>query len=219
MGVLVKICGINSAEAADAAIRAGADFAGLVFHPKSPRHVSAEMARSLSARMRSRARLVALLVDPRDDEITYVMTHAVPDFLQLHGAETPARVSQICQTFGIPVIKAIAIAEPGDFATLPAQEDAADMILFDAKPPANATRTGGHGIAFDWKMLRTQSIARPWFLAGGLNPENVGRAIAASNALGVDVSSGVETAPGMKSAEMIEQFVVAARNSQIEGAA
>lgn len=219
MGVLVKICGINSAEAADAAIRAGADFAGLVFHPKSPRHVSAEMARTLAARMRSRARLVALLVDPRDDEITYVMTHAVPDFLQLHGAETPARVSQIRQTFGIPVIKVLSVAEPADFAGLHAQEEAADMLMFDAKPPADATRAGGNGVAFDWQILRTQNITRPWFLAGGLTAENVGRAIATSNAPGVDASSGLETAPGVKSAERIVQFVAAARNSQIEGAA
>lgn len=219
MAVLVKICGINSAEAADAALRAGADFAGLVFHPSSPRHVTAEQARSLAQRLRGRVQLTALLVDPRDDEITYVMTHAVPDFLQLHGSETPARVSQIRQRFGIPVIKALAIAEPADFATLPAQEEAADMILFDAKPPAHATRTGGHGIAFDWQMLRTQNIARPWFLAGGLTAENVGRALTASKAPGVDVSSGVETAPGVKSAVQIEQFVAAARSIQFAGAA
>lgn len=219
MAVLVKICGINSAEAADAALRAGADFVGLVFHPKSPRHVSAEQARSLAQRLRGRVRLTALLVDPRDDEISYVMTHAVPDFLQLHGNETPARVSQIRQTFGIPIIKVLSVAEPGDFANLQAQEDAADMMMFDAKPPANATRAGGNGVAFDWQMIRTQKISRPWFLAGGLTPENVGRAIAASDAPGVDASSGLETAPGVKSAELIEQFVAAARNSQIEGAA
>ena len=219
MGVLVKICGINSAEAADAAACAGADFAGLVFHPKSPRHVMPDAARSLSQRLRGRVRLVALLVDPRDEDIAHAMTHAVPDFLQLHGSESPARVGEIRQKFGIPVIKAIAISDAADFRNLAAYEDAADMILFDAKPPANAERTGGHGAAFDWQLLRTQTISRPWFLAGGLNVENVARAIASASAPGVDVSSGVETAPGVKSPDMIQSFITSARNAQFAGAA
>jgi phosphoribosylanthranilate isomerase len=219
MATLVKICGINSAEAADAAARAGADFAGLVFHPKSPRHVMPDAARSLSQRLRGRLRLVALLVDPRDEDIAHAMTHAVPDFLQLHGNESPARVSEVRHAFGIPVIKAIPISDAGDFADLAAYEEAADMILFDAKPPANADRTGGHGAAFDWQLLRTRTISRPWFLAGGLNAENVGRAIASANAPGVDVSSGVETAPGIKSPDMIQSFVTSARNAQYSGAA
>lgn len=219
MATLVKICGINSAEAADAAARGGADFAGLVFHPKSPRHVTAEAARSLAQRLRGRVRLVALVVDPRDEDIVHVMNNAVPDFLQLHGSESPARVNEVREKFGLPVIKVLPVADASDFANLPAYEEAADMLMFDAKPPANADRTGGHGVAFDWQLLRSRTISRPWFLAGGLNTENIARAIAASNAPGVDVSSGVETAPGVKSPEMIQSFIAAARSTQFAGAA
>jgi phosphoribosylanthranilate isomerase len=219
MATLVKICGINSAEAADAAARAGADFAGLMFHPKSPRHVLPEAARSLAQRLRGRVRIVAVSVDPRDEDIVHMMNNAVPDFLQLHGSESPARVGEIRETFGVPVIKVLPIAEASDFALLPAYEDAADMLMFDTKPPANADRTGGHGVAFDWQLLRARTISRPWFLAGGLTPENVARAIASSNAPGVDVSSGVEASPGVKSPELIQSFIAAARSTQFAGAA
>jgi phosphoribosylanthranilate isomerase len=218
MAVLVKICGINSAEAADAAARGGADFVGLMFHPKSPRHVTPEAARSLAQRLRGRVRIVAVIVDPRDEDIVHTMNNAVPDFLQLHGSESPARVGEIREKFGIPVIKVLSVAEAADFANLPAYEDAADMLMFDAKPPANADRAGGHGVAFDWQLLRSRTISRPWFLAGGLTPENVSRAIAAANAPGVDVSSGVETAPGVKNPELIQSFIASARAAQFAGA-
>lgn len=217
MAVLVKICGINSAEAADAAARAGADFAGLMFHPKSPRHVTPEAARSLAQRLRDKVRIVAVIVDPRDEDIVHAMNNAVPDFLQLHGSESPARVGEIREKFGIPIIKVLPVAEAADFANLPAYEDAADMLMFDAKPPANADRAGGHGVAFDWQLLRSRTISRPWFLAGGLTPENVSRAIAAANAAAVDVSSGVETAPGVKNPELIQSFIASARAKQFAG--
>lgn len=217
MAVLVKICGINSAEAADAAARAGADFAGLMFHPKSPRHVTPEDARSLAQRLRDKVRIVAVIVDPRDEDIVHAMNNAVPDFLQLHGSESPARVGEIREKFGIPIIKVLPVAEAADFANLPAYEDAADMLMFDAKPPANADRAGGHGVAFDWQLLRSRTISRPWFLAGGLTPENVSRAIAAANAAAVDVSSGVETAPGVKNPELIQSFIASARAAQFAG--
>ena len=217
MVVLVKICGINSAEAADAAARAGADFAGLMFHPKSPRHVTPEAARSLAQRLRDKVRIVAVIVDPRDEDIVHAMNNAVPDFLQLHGSESPARVGEIREKFGIPIIKVLPVAEAADFANLPAYEDAADMLMFDAKPPANADRAGGHGVAFDWQLLRSRTISRPWFLAGGLTPENVSRAIAAANAAAVDVSSGVETAPGVKNPELIQSFIASARAAQFAG--
>lgn len=218
MAVLVKICGINSAEAADAAARGGADFVGLMFHPKSPRHVTPEAARSLAQRLRGKVRIVAVIVDPRDEDIVHVMNNAVPDFLQLHGSESPARVGEIREKFGIPVIKVLSVAEAADFANLPAYEDAADMLMFDAKPPANADRAGGHGVAFDWQLLRSRTISRPWFLAGGLTHENVSRAVAAANAPGVDVSSGVETAPGVKNPELIQSFIASARAAQFAGA-
>ena len=213
MNVLVKICGINSAEAADAAMRAGADLGGLVFHHKSPRHLSLDSARALADRMRGRLRLVALFADADDATIAAALAAVQPVYVQLHGHETPERTSQVRARFGLPVIKAIAVAEAADFATVSDYEIAADILLFDAKPPDGAPRPGGHGAPFDWQLLHGRSFARPWLLAGGLTAENVARAIAASGAPGVDVSSGVETAPGIKSAGLIAEFVSAARNA------
>ncbi|MGD0142533.1 MAG: phosphoribosylanthranilate isomerase [Rhizomicrobium sp.] len=214
MSIQVKICGITSADAADAALRAGADFAGLNFHPGSPRKLTPDQAASLAARIRGRSRLVVLLADARDEDIGAAITAAMPDFIQLHGRETPERVAAVRQHFGLPVIKAIAIADAADLEQVPGFEKVADMLLFDAKAPAGATRPGGHGAAFDWQLLRGRSFARPWLLAGGITAENVGRAIRAAGAPGVDVSSGVETAPGVKSADMIREFVAAARAEQ-----
>ncbi len=214
MGVLVKICGINSAETADAAARAGADFVGLNFHPASPRNVKPDAARALAERLRGRVRLVALVADATDEAIAQAVAAATPDFIQLHGRETPARVGEIRTRFGKPVIKVLAIAEASDFASVAAHEQSADMMLYDAKAPDGAPRPGGHGVAFDWQLLRGRSFARPWLLAGGLSPDNVARAIRSSAAPGVDVSSGVETAPGVKSVEKILAFVSAAKNAQ-----
>ena len=214
MGVRVKICGITSAEAADAALRARVDFLGLNFHPASPRNVAPEKAASLAARARGRVWLVALLADPGDEAVAAAVAAAEPDFLQLHGQEKPARVAEIRAKFGLPVIKALPVADIADLAPVPIYEDAADMLLFDAKAPAGADRPGGHGAAFDWQLLRGRRFRKPWLLAGGLNAENVARAIAAAEAPGVDVSSGVESAPGIKSAEMIRAFVEAARSAQ-----
>ena len=216
MSVLVKICGINSPEAADAALSAGADFCGLVFHAGSPRNVSAEQAASLASRMRGRARIVALLADASDEEITAAMRAAQPDMLQLHGKESPERVAGLRTRFRVDVIKAIAIAEASDLSAVRAYEDVADMLLFDAKAPVNAGRQGGHGAAFDWQILRGRNFARPWLLAGGLHAENVARAIRAAHAPGVDVSSGVESAPGIKSPDMIRNFAAAARAAEYE---
>jgi phosphoribosylanthranilate isomerase len=213
MNVLVKICGINSAEAADAAVRAGADLAGLVFHPKSPRHLSLDAGRALAERMRGRLRLVTLFADADDATIAAAVAAVQPVYVQLHGRETPERTSQVRARFGLPVIKAVAVAEAADFTAVPDYEIAADILLFDAKPPDGAARSGGHGAPFDWQLLRGRSFSRPWLLAGGLTPANVARAIASSGAPGVDVSSGVETAPGVKSAGLIADFVSAARKA------
>ena len=215
MSILVKICGINSAEAADAAVRAGADLAGLVFHPKSPRHLSLDAARALAERMRGRLSLVALLADADDATIAAALAAVQPVYIQLHGNETPERTSQVRARFGLPVIKSIAVAEAADFAAVPDYEIAADILLFDAKAPGGAPRPGGHGAAFDWRLLRGRSFSRPWLLAGGLTPANVARAIASAEATGVDVSSGVETAPGVKSAQLIADFVSAARSAHL----
>lgn len=214
MALQVKICGITGIEAADAALRAGADFVGLVFYPKSPRYVGAEKALGLGAHLRSRVRIAALVADASDDEIATALAAAKPDFLQLHGQESPARVAAIRARFGVPVIKAVAIADGHDFASVPAYEAVAEMLLFDAKSSASSTRPGGLGAAFDWQLLRGRTFARPWFLAGGLTADNVARAIRATDAPCVDVSSGVETAPGVKDPDAIRAFVAAARAAQ-----
>ena len=206
MAIRIKICGINSADAADAALRAGADFAGLVFHPASPRNLTLDAAAPLAERLRGRAKLVALIADLDDERIAAIVGAVKPDFLQLHGAESAGRAAAIRAAFGTGIIKVFSIADAFD--------DIADMFLFDAKAPANAARGGGHGVAFDWQLLRGRTFSRPWLLAGGLNAANVARAIEASGAPGVDVSSGVESAPGVKSPAMIAEFAAAARAAQ-----
>jgi len=212
MSVSVKICGITSAEAADAAIEAGAAYGGLVFHPRSPRCLSLEAGAALAARLRGRLRTVALIADLDDVGIEAVVQAVRPDLLQLHGSESVARVAAIRTRFGLPVIKAVAIAEAGDLSALPEIEAVADMLLFDARPPADAAYRGGHGAAFDWKILSGRRFSKPWFLAGGLTADNVARAIALSGAQLVDVSSGVESAPGVKSAARIAEFTAAVRD-------
>jgi len=213
MPVQVKICGINSAPAADAVLRAGADFGGLVFFAKSPRHLSLEQGRMLADRMRGRLRLAALVVDENDAALAAIASQVKPDFFQLHGKETPERTAQIRSRFGIPVIKAIPVSQADDLAKASAYDDVAEMFLFDAVPVAGASRPGGHGAAFDWRILEGRTFARPWLLAGGLNPQNIGRAIAVSGANMVDVSSGVESAPGLKSPDRIAEFVAAAKQT------
>lgn len=214
MGVQVKICGITSGDAADAAIKARADFVGLVFHRKSPRALDPHLAGILAERLRGRVRVVALVADAGDELLAGVVTVVKPDFLQLHGSESPARVAAIKSRFGVGVIKAMPVAEPSDLADVAAFQDAADMLLFDAKAPPQAERPGGHGAAFDWQLLRGRIFSKPWLLAGGLNAGNVARAIRTSGAQAVDVSSGVETAPGIKSPELIRAFVEAAKNAE-----
>ncbi len=218
MAIQIKICGITTPDAADAVLRAGADFAGLAFHPGSPRNLKPEQASSLAARMRGGTRIVAFVADAKDDAIAAVMAAADPDFLQLHGNEPPERAGEIRARFGKPVIKVFSIADASDLARVAKYDDAADMYLFDAKAPANALRQGGHGAAFDWQLLRGRKFARPWLLAGGLNAGNVARAIASAEAPGVDVSSGVEESPGVKSPQMIRDFIAAVRTAQFASA-
>jgi len=215
MSVQVKICGINSRAAADAAAQADADFAGLVFFARSPRFVGPDQAASLAAQMRGRCRIVALFADASDAAIEAAVRAARPDMLQLHGGETPERVRAIRSNFGLLVMKSISIADAGDLVAIARYEPVADMLLFDAKAPASADRPGGHGASFDWQLLRGRRVGVPWLLGGGLNAANVARAIHACDAPGVDVSSGVETGPGVKSPEMIRAFVSAARNAQV----
>jgi phosphoribosylanthranilate isomerase len=213
MTVAVKICGITSPDAIDAAAPAGALYGGLVFHPRSPRFVALDKARALADRMRGRLKSVALVTDMDDTGIASLLKAVKPDFLQLHGNETVQRTADIGARFGIAIIKALPVAEASDLAAAADYEKVADMLMFDARPPKGAERPGGHGASFDWKILSGRTFRKPWFLAGGLGPENVARAIELSGAKLVDVSSGVESAPGVKDPSRIAAFINAARSS------
>lgn len=214
MTAQVKICGITDADAIDAAVSAGATYGGLVFHPNSPRNLTLEQARFLADTMRGRLKIVTLIVDRDDAGIEALVNSVRPDFLQLHGSESARRTATIRAKFHVPVIKALPVAEPADLATAAEFENAADMLMFDARPPKGAERPGGHGTAFDWKILAGRHFTKPWLLAGGLSPDNVARAIALSGARLVDVSSGVESAPGVKDAQRIRDFIQAATMSR-----
>ena len=210
MPVSVKICGLKDAGAVDAAVSAGARYLGFVFFPKSPRHVTPEQAAELATRVPVGIARVGLFVDPNDAALQSVLGRVPLDIVQLHGTETPARVAEVKALTGLPVMKAVGIAEPADLDQLWDYGLAADMLLVDAKPPRAATLPGGNGLAFDWRLLVGRQMLKPWLLAGGLTPENVNAAIRLTRAQGVDVSSGVESAPGVKDAERIRQFVARA---------
>lgn len=212
MSIAVKICGITSADAIDAAVSAGAGYGGLVFHPKSPRFVALDQARMLADRMRGTLKIVALIADMDDARIEELVKIVRPDFLQLHGNESAKRTAEVRARFGLPVIKALPVAEAADLDAVSEYEKIADMLMFDARPPKGAERAGGHGAAFDWKLLSGRSFTKPWFLAGGLTPDNVARAIQLSGAQMVDVSSGVESVPGVKDAARIAAFIHATKS-------
>lgn len=213
MTIAVKICGLTGPDAIDAAAGAGAAYGGLVFHPRSPRFVALDKARMLAERMRGRLKSVALITDMDDAAIAALVNTVAPDFLQLHGSETVQRTADIRARFGVAVIKALPVADLSDLASAADYEKVADMLMFDARPPKGAERPGGHGAAFDWRILSGRSFRKPWFLAGGLDPDNVARAIELSGAKQVDVSSGVESAPGMKDGTRIAAFIDAARSA------
>lgn len=208
----VKICGLNSTEAVAAA--ATGDFAGFVFFRRSPRHVEPDTAARLAAALPRSVWRVAVMVNPDDALLRRVFAPFRPDFVQLHGSETPERVAEIRHGFSVGVIKAVAIANAGDLAQARRYESVADWLMFDAKPPARADALpGGNATTFDWRMLAGQRWDRPWFLSGGLNPANVATAIRLTDAPAVDVSSGVEDRPGHKSVELIREFLANARAS------
>ena len=213
MAPIVKICGLSTAETLDAALTAGADMVGFVFFPKSPRHVAYETARALGRRARGRAKIVALSVDADDDTLSRIVEALSPDILQLHGSESPARVVEIGERYGRPTMKAIGVAAREDLAAAEPYEHAADFLLIDAKPVRGAVLPGGNGLAFDWRLARGFVPQKPWLLSGGLDPVNVAEAIARTGAQGVDVSSGVESAPGVKDGARIRAFIAAAREA------
>jgi phosphoribosylanthranilate isomerase len=208
---LVKICGVNDAAGFDATVAAGADFLGFVFFPPSPRSVTPAQAAALSARSDGGPVRVGLFVDPDDAAIEAVLAAVPLGLIQLHGEEDPARCAAVRARFGLPVMKALGVAMPADLNALAAFAPVVDRFLLDAKPPPGAMLPGGNAAAFDWTITAGRVIPRPWLLAGGLTPETVTAAIRQSGAPGVDVSSGVERARGVKDPARIAAFVAATR--------
>lgn len=213
MNTRVKICGLSDAANLKAAIELGADYVGFVFFEKSPRHISLELAATLAELVPSHVMKVALTVDADDSRIDDIIAALRPDMLQLHGAETPDRLKVLKARHGLPLMKAIAIAGPEDPAKAGIYQDSADLLLFDAKPPKSmpGALPGGNGLAFDWSLIQGQRPLLPWMLSGGLTPQNVADAIRITGAEAVDVSSGVESAPGRKEPGLIEAFIQAAK--------
>jgi phosphoribosylanthranilate isomerase len=209
----IKICGIATPQALDATIDARADYIGLVFFAKSPRNVSLHDAAMLGERAAGRTKVVGLFVDASDATIAEAITAARLDVIQLHGKETPERVARLRAQFGLPVWKALSVASREDVADAAVFSGAADLILFDAKAPKGADLPGGLGLVFDWDLLTAYRGQAPWGLAGGLSPDNVADAVQRTGAKLVDVSSGVESAPGVKDADRIRTFCFNARNA------
>ena len=212
----VKVCGLSTPETVRAAVDSGADFIGLMFFDKSPRNVTVQRAAELASIARA-VSVVAVTVDAPATLLDEIAAIVAPDLFQLHGAETASWVAQVRHLTATRTMRVLRIAEAGDLEAARAFEAAADYLMFDAKPPPGATRPGGNGAAFDWSILSGRTFAKPWFLAGGLNAGNVGAAISQSGARFVDVSSGVESAPGVKDPFLIEAFLKAVRRAEIAG--
>jgi phosphoribosylanthranilate isomerase len=213
MSLAVKICGLATPEAVEAAVMGGAAYVGFNFYPKSPRHVTVSRAADLARLVPSRTRRCGLFVDPEDGAISAALKILPLDLLQLHGSEPPERCAALRERYRRPVIKAISIAGPEDVARAERWLGTIDYLLFDARPPAAPDALpGGNGVAFDWRLLGRRSWPVPWLLAGGLNAENLAEAVGATHAPAVDVSSGVETAPGIKDPTLIREFLAAAKS-------
>lgn len=213
MDIRVKICGLKEPEHIEAAVDSGAAYIGLVFYPKSPRHVEIAEAARLALLVPPGVAKVALTVNATDADLDAI-TAAVPlDMLQLHGAESPERVAEVRARYGLPVMKAVGVAEQADLAAIETYGKVADQLLVDAKPPKGAALPGGNGLAFDWRLVAKKYWPCPWMLAGGLTPDNVAEAIRLTGARQVDVSSGVESAPGVKDADLIRAFIAASKGA------
>ena len=208
--VKVKICGLSRPEDVQAAASAGAVYAGFVFFAKSPRNISVELARDLAIDAPVGLAKVALTVNADDAMLDAIMNTVPLDMLQLHGSETPDRVTDLRHRYGLPIMKAIGIADQSDLDQIAAYAGVADQLLIDAKPPRGADLPGGNGLSFDWRLVNRKYWPCPWMLAGGLTPDNVALAVQMTGARQVDVSSGVESAPGVKDPELIHAFVKAA---------
>ncbi|MGA8802487.1 MAG: phosphoribosylanthranilate isomerase [Pseudolabrys sp.] len=216
MPLSIKICGLRTPQALDMALDSGADLVGFVFFAPSPRHLGLEAARTLGQRVQGRAGKVALTVDANDDTLLDIVAALKPDMLQLHGSESPGRVIAVRTRFGLPVMKALPVAERKDLSQTRQYAQVVDRLIFDARAPKDATRPGGLGKAFDWTLLKDLNVGMPFMLSGGLDAGNVAEALRITRAPGVDVSSGVERAPGEKDPEKIQAFIRAARLAQAE---
>lgn len=214
MSAKAKICGVSTPEAVRAVVDGGAAYLGFMFFPRSPRNIAAEAAARLVPPARARGvKIVAVVVDPSDDDLDALVAGLSPDLIQLHGRETPARAREIAARSGRGIVKVVPVSEAADIDAARAYEPVVEHLMFETKPPKDAERPGGLGVAFDWTLLQGRRFQRPWFLAGGLNPWNVGEALAASGAPLADVSSGVERGPGLKDPALITAFLDAVRRA------
>ena len=211
MTTIVKICGLKTPEVVDAAVAAGAGMVGFVFFGPSPRNLDTATAAELMARVPDGVTKVALTVDADDRHLADIVENTSVQLLQLHGSESPEHVAALKARFGLPAMKMLPVSGSGDLAAAAAYEDIADRLLFDAKPPKDATRPGGNALTFDWTVLQDFTSPLPWMLAGGLTAENVAEAVRISGATEVDVSSGVEDAPGVKNTDKVRAFIAAAK--------
>jgi phosphoribosylanthranilate isomerase len=211
MSVHVKLCGLTAPEDVPAAILAGARYVGFVFFEKSPRNLALDRAAEMAAAVPDGICKVALTVDAQDRFLDLLIGTVPLDMLQLHGSESPARVREVKRRYGLPVMKAVGVADASDLPVLDAYAKVADQILVDAKPPKDADLPGGNGLAFDWRLIAGRRWPVPWMLAGGLTPDNVAEAVRMTGARQVDVSSGVESAPGVKDGAKMARFVAAAQ--------
>ncbi|MBB3145533.1 phosphoribosylanthranilate isomerase [Phyllobacterium trifolii] len=219
MGIDIKICGLKTAEAVAAALDGGASHIGFIFFPKSPRYVDPGEAGRLRQAAKGRAIAVAVTVDPDDVTLDAIVAAMQPDMLQLHGNESVNRVAEIKARYGLPVMKALALRERGDLEQIKPYIGVADCFLFDAKPPKGSELPGGNGVSFDWQVLSELDASIDYMLSGGLNASNIGDALRATNAQGIDISSGVESAPGVKDVGLIRDFFRAVRAAKSADAA
>ncbi len=208
MTIQIKICGLSTPEAVDRAADLNADMAGFIFFPKSPRHIAVDTAATLAERSRARGlKTVAVTVDMDDSGLDEIVAMVKPDWLQLHGGESPQRTAELKTRYDLPVMKAFAIREAADFDRIRPYKGIADRFLFDAKAPKGSDLPGGNGVSFDWRLLATLDASANYMLSGGLTKDNIGEALRISGTPGIDVSSGVESAPGVKDLEMMDSFV------------
>ncbi len=206
----VKICGLSEPTTLTAAIEAGADFIGLVFYPPSPRHIEIEVAKYLSSFIPNNVQIVGLFVNPSDEELTQTLNDVPLTMIQLHGDESPERISEVKEKFTLPVMKALPISSPEDLNAISAYDEVADWLLFDAK---GEELPGGNGTAFDWNILKGYEGTKPWMLAGGITPDNISEALNILSPDTLDVSSGVESAKGVKDADKIRSFISTAKSA------